>query len=142
MMRSFQFAAGAFLLGAAAVSSSLAGTSIEQHRWKERLLIVFAANAASPALGRQRAIAKGMGSAMQQRDLVQIEVVGETVLGADESAAALRGRYGVQANAFRVLLIGKDGGVKMESAEPVSGQRLAETIDAMPMRRREAAGKE
>ena len=37
----------------------------------------------------------------------------------------------------QVLLIGKDGGVKLRSTEPVSTDELFALIDSMPMRRRE-----
>ena len=37
----------------------------------------------------------------------------------------------------RILLVGKDGGVKLRSEEPVSIQRIFDLIDSMPMRRRE-----
>ena len=49
----------------------------------------------------------------------------------------LRRRYGVAPDAFAVLLIGKDGGVKLRSARPLALRGLFEAIDAMPMRRAE-----
>lgn len=39
---------------------------------------------------------------------------------------------------FRIRLVGKDGGVKLDSAKPVSCDELFKLIDAMPMRRAEA----
>jgi len=36
-----------------------------------------------------------------------------------------------------VLLIGKDGGVKLRSKAPIAPRTLVETIDAMPMRQDE-----
>ena len=44
-----------------------------------------------------------------------------------------------EAAAFRVRLIGKDGGEKLDSAAPVSAAALFALIDAMPMRRAEMA---
>ena len=38
---------------------------------------------------------------------------------------------------FSVILIGKDGGVKLRSAEPVSAEAIFGLIDGMPMRQRE-----
>jgi hypothetical protein len=74
---------------------------------------------------------------MAERDLILIKVTGDTVRGASDRAADLRRRFGVRAGAFRVVLIGKDGGVKIEAAAPLPARRLFETIDAMPMRRDE-----
>ncbi len=39
--------------------------------------------------------------------------------------------------AFTALLVGKDGGDKLTSTEPLTLQKLYGTIDAMPMRRSE-----
>ena len=38
---------------------------------------------------------------------------------------------------FRVVLIGKDGGVKLRQEEPISVADLFALIDSMPMRKQE-----
>ena len=38
---------------------------------------------------------------------------------------------------FAAILVGKDGGEKHRSVEPISPQTLFDLIDAMPMRQRE-----
>jgi len=43
----------------------------------------------------------------------------------------------VAAPAFRIRLIGKDGGVKMDRSSPVDTLTLFSLIDAMPMRQAE-----
>jgi hypothetical protein len=55
--------------------------------------------------------------------------------GSDESAA--RSRFRVEAGAFAAVLVGRDGGEKFRSSEPVPVEKLFGLIDAMPMRRRE-----
>ena len=40
-----------------------------------------------------------------------------------------------------MLLIGKDGGVKLRSAHPIPPEALFQTVDAMPMRRSEVRGR-
>lgn len=96
---------------------------------QERLLYIFARDAASPELRSQRAV--GDPAADNARDLRRVEVVGD---GAE--ARILRRRFGV-AGAFGVVLVGRDGGIKLTAARPVSAATLAATIDAMPMRRDE-----
>ena len=64
-----------------------------------------------------------------------VEVLGNTVRGASDSAAALRRSYKLPADRFTVILIGKDGGEKRRSDTPMSAATLTATIDAMPMRR-------
>ncbi len=56
--------------------------------------------------------------------------------------AALRKRFGVGTGEFRVVLLGKDGGEKFASAEPVSSENLVGMVDAMPMRREETRRKQ
>ena len=52
-------------------------------------------------------------------------------------APELRNRYNVSAGDAAVLLVGKDGGVKIRQAHALSAETLFTTIDAMPMRQRE-----
>ena len=112
-----------------------AALTIDAARWHDRLLIVFAPDPASPPLAAQRQAVDA--PAFADRDLRVVEVVGDAVTGAAEPAAALRRRFHIAAGSFRVLLVGKDGGVKLDSATPLAAARLAATIDAMPMRRDE-----
>jgi hypothetical protein len=123
---------------ACVVPDRTAAADVDAHRWRDRLLIVFAAGENAPALLRQRDIARQARADFSERELVTIEVVGNSVSGSDESAAALRERFGVAPHAFRVLLLGKDGGVKMVSSVPLAAGALVSTIDAMPMRREES----
>ena len=53
------------------------------------------------------------------------------------AARRLRDRFDVPDDAFRVVLVGKDGTEKRREAEPVSARSVFDTIDAMPMRQRE-----
>ena len=116
------------------------------YQWKKRPLVVFAGSDSDPALARQRGIVKALRPAFIDRKMVVVYVAGETVtadLGPppQQSAAALRQRYGVAQGQFRALLIGLDGGVKLTSSEPMAGEKLFVTIDAMPMRQDESKGR-
>jgi len=51
--------------------------------------------------------------------------------------AAARRRFHVRPTDFTVILIGKDGGEKLRSHQPISLDTLRSTIDAMPMRQEE-----
>lgn len=46
-------------------------------------------------------------------------------------------RRAFAANGFEVLLIGKDGGVRLRQPRPITPEALFAKIDAMPMQRRE-----
>lgn len=121
----------------AGMASAGASESLTDYAWKDRILIVFSASGQSNELAEQRRIIHDAGTTFDDRSLRVVEVVGNQVNGASDSADALRTRYGIDTNAFKVLLIGKDSGVKIASATPVNANDLNDTIDAMPMRRNE-----
>lgn len=127
------------------VASLVIGPSAEAmttYRWKKRPLVVFAPDAASPALARQRATIAASRAGMAEREMVVVSIVADRVSselggGPRSSAAALRARFGVPRGAFRAILAGKDGGAKITSGQPITASTLFRTIDAMPMRRQE-----
>ncbi|MES3082773.1 DUF4174 domain-containing protein [Sphingomonas faeni] len=111
-----------------------ASPTIAQMRWERRVLIVSASTAEDPALAAQRRILATWKTNAAARDLTIVEVVGDTVRGASDPAAALRRKYHLPAS-FTAILIGKDGGEKLRSAKPFPAAALEATIDAMPMRK-------
>jgi hypothetical protein len=111
-----------------------ASPTVAQMKWERRVLIVSASTAEDPALAEQRRILTAWKTSAAARDLTIVEVVGETVRGASDPAAALRRKYHVPAS-FTAILIGKDGGEKLRSAKPFPAAALEATIDAMPMRK-------
>ena len=130
--------AGAITGSFALLASASDGVGSVNHLiWHQRVLVIFADTPGSAPLAAQREIIARASDAMAERDLVLVEVVGDSVKGASDSAATLRHRYGVKARTFRALLVGKDGGVKLDSQQPIALQKLTSTIDAMPMRQQE-----
>jgi len=132
------------LLSVASVGSAAA--AMADYRWRYRPLLVFADDAAGASLVRQRGIVAANRAGLAERDVVVVWVVGTAVMsefgpGPGQDARALRARYGVTRGAFRALLVGKDGGVKLSQAAPLDAGRLFATIDAMPMRRDEVRRK-
>lgn len=115
----------------------IAAAPLDSYRWQDRILLVFAPDAASPELATQRAIGREQAAGFTERDLRTVEVVDDAVTGASDPADALRRRFGAR-DAFRVVLLDKDGNVKLDAAAPLPADRLFATIDAMPMRRSEA----
>jgi hypothetical protein len=122
---------------------------LERHQWEHRLLFVFAPSDTSDALAQQASAFEGHDAGFRDRDLLLLTVTGadqgmhRPVPGADPqpltgaAARRLRDRFDVPPDAFRVVLVGKDGTEKRRDAEPVTARSLFDTIDAMPMRQRE-----
>ena len=120
---------GMVLAGGGAMA---AGNPLVVHRWKARVVVMSAPGPGDPHLMRQRALLAAVPDGMRDRDLVVLEAVGGTA-----EARSLRARLGLPDTAFRVVLVGKDGGTKLNSATPLPAETLFSTIDAMPMRRDE-----
>jgi hypothetical protein len=123
---------GLGLAALAAGAATAGGHPLEAYRWRARVLVVSAPDAADAGLRAQRAALGPLRGDLAARDLVVLEAVGD-----DSTARALRATLGLPSGAFRAVLVGKDGGAKLTSAEPIPPQRLFATIDAMPMRREE-----
>lgn len=127
---------------AALTAWSTPSSAMDAYKWKFRPLVVFAPAPGDAGLARQRSQVNSFRPAFIDRKMVVVYVTGDSVSvelgpGPRQSAAALRARFGVGPDEFRVLLVGKDGGVKLSQASPIAAQPLFRTIDAMPMRQDE-----
>jgi hypothetical protein len=118
-----------FLMLATVPASAAPSADPADYLWKSRVLITFATHADDPALAEQTHTVTAAQAGMAERDLVLLRHIGD-----DD---ALRRRYGVAGKGFEVLLIGKDGGVKLRSDHPIAAADLFQTVDAMPMRKDE-----
>ncbi len=116
-------------------------SDLDHYRDHHRLIVLFAPSARDPRYARQDRLLRGETLGMRERDLLRIAVFPRltTVDGRRSTLdpAALRLRYGVKEGDFRLLLIGKDGGVKRTATKPVAPKGLFDQIDAMPMRQAE-----
>ncbi|NBB90320.1 MAG: DUF4174 domain-containing protein [Spirochaetes bacterium] len=152
------FVALAFTYGGQAMAQhSSEGFSMDRFRWNNRPLVVFAPSVENDDYVEQLRRLEDAARELADRDMVVIHALDDTgpssaVGGRIElfdtssprretlsagAVASLRDTYGVGEQEYAVLLIGKDGGVKLRSAEPVSTAALFSLIDSMPMRRRE-----
>ncbi|WP_407690108.1 DUF4174 domain-containing protein [Rubrobacter aplysinae] len=97
---------------------------------KPRRLLVFAPAAEDARLLRQRELLSGAAEGLSDRDLRVEYLTGDR-------AAPARREYGVAADVFAALLVGRDGGVKRRYPELVASDELFGHVDEMPLRRRE-----
>lgn len=104
--------------------------NLEKYRWQNRPLLVFTPSEQHPAYQQTLAAIEREQPDFADRDMVLLTALAN-------EAEPLRNRYRIAANEFRILLIGKDGGVKLESAEAADMDEIFRLIDGMPMRQRE-----
>lgn len=104
-------------------------TDLSQFVWEKRPIVVFADSPNDPNFGLQMEYLENRAADLAVRDVV---VLTDT----DPSAnSALRQK--LRPRGFMLVLIGKDGGVKLRKPIPWDVRELSRTIDKMPMRQRE-----
>jgi hypothetical protein len=111
--------------------------SVAGMQFHNRVLLVFAPSLRDPRLIAQRTtMAKAVLEAAT-RDLVMVQVADGQVIGAHDQAERLRRRFHVPPDAYRTLLIGKDGKVARTAPAPINAASIMRAIDTMPTRREE-----
>ena len=118
-----------------------------QYRWQNRLLFLFSPSPEVPAFQTLSRELSRNPDGVRDRDLLVFSVLeqGPSFLGPQETtseeAESLRRRFGVTRGAFTLLLVGKDGTVKLQREGMTALKDIFKLIDSMPMRRREMRGK-
>ena len=103
------------------LSSPEAGLpDLSTHQWRHRVIIIDTPTQQSAEYLRQSAALAAVSVGLHER---HVQIVTQT------------------AKVFRVRLVGKDGGVKLDRGAPVDVTTLFALIDAMPMRRAEMSGR-
>lgn len=106
---------------------SPATANLERYQWQSRPLVIFAPSPQDARYQQQIALLKQNPAALAERDIV--------VLSDTDPAQHGRLRSELNPRGFEVVLVGKDGGMKMRETEPLTAEILFSTIDKMPMRR-------
>ena len=116
---------------------------LSQFQWKNRLLFLFAPNRSHPLFDAlQKSIAIEQAE-VADRDLVIFEILESDSSRMDmtdldpQVAQSLRDKFDVPRGRFAVILVGKDGGIKLERQEETRLEDIFALIDSMPMRREE-----
>ena len=123
-------------------SQALADSPLDPYRWHNRILLVFAPSDNDERLGTTRNMVREHESGFVERHLITGTLLANEGIFDGQPLNAvrtesLRKRYTVGRSDFVVLLIGKDGGVKLRLTRPPEATELFELIDSMPMRRQE-----
>lgn len=102
----------------------LEGDTLDSLRWQSRAVVILGDGDEVEA---QIAALLAASAALRERDVV--------ILTEGPGAAPLRERAG---DGFMVMLIGKDGGVKLTQNSLIDPSEVVSLIDTMPMRQQEA----
>ena len=121
---------------------------LEAFQWKNRIILVFAPSSNSDVYKRQMQEFEGQEHGILDRDLIILELFedGESRWGnkslSERVAPRMRRQFEVGEGEFVLILIGKDGTVKLRSNHPVAASKIFDLIDSMPMRQEEMRRKQ
>lgn len=102
---------------------------LEQFQWTHRPVVVFADSPEDPRYQEQIERLMQGADALRERDVV--------VLTDTDPAAKSALRKKLRPRGFMLVLVGKDGGVKLRKPRPWTVRELSRTIDKFPERMRE-----
>lgn len=97
--------------------------------WQKRPVIVFADSPVDPRFTEQMELLQDGMDELRTRDVV--------VLTDTDPAARSPLRQKLRPRGFMLVLVGKDGGVKLRKPLPWTVREITRTIDKMPIRQRE-----
>ena len=102
---------------------------LAEYLWQKRPVLVFADTSLDPRFVEQLSMLEREIERLEERDVVILTDTDPTIL------SPLRREY--RPRGFQLLLIGKDGQVKLRKPFPWNVRELSRAIDKMPMRRQE-----
>jgi hypothetical protein len=116
------------------INFSLHAESIADHLWKNRVIVTFSSTKSNPERLLLKKQIDEFNCEFKTRDLVHIDLI-----QGSNDYESLSKKFSISGDKFTLLLLGKDGEVKLVSTTP-SLMEVFTQIDAMPMRRREIQG--
>jgi hypothetical protein len=104
-------------------------SDLSEFRWEKRPVVVFADSENDPAFIEQMEFLEDEIEELLVRDVV--------VLVDTDPAARSPLRLRMRPRGFMLVLVGKDGGIKLRKPFPWDVREITRSIDKMPMRQRE-----
>jgi hypothetical protein len=106
---------------------------LAEHLWVARPVIVFAPSDQDPRFQRQMRELESRAEELAERDVV---VITDTTPGISRSdTTPLRAKF--RPHDFNLLIVGKDGEVKLRRPGPVTAAQILRLIDRLPLRQQE-----
>ncbi|NDV99222.1 DUF4174 domain-containing protein [Salipiger sp. PrR002] len=102
---------------------------LQDMRWDKRPVLLFAPSESDATYSQQMALFRQAEAELRDRDIVVL-----SDLRPDQPSPL---RQGFSPGGFKLVLVGKDGGVKLEEDAVLYPEQLFAVIDRMPMRRNE-----
>ncbi|AXT53699.1 DUF4174 domain-containing protein [Aquimarina sp. BL5] len=115
---------------------------LNQHQWKDRVILVLADSYKNSQLTKQLSEFSTKVNDLQERKLVVYRIVPSSYQKGIKKSDIIKNntlytKYNSSNEDFKIILIGLDGGAKLESNKVISSSQIFDQIDQMPMRRQE-----
>jgi len=129
------------------VYGNLNGQNLEKYQWKNRILLIAASTTSVEQFQAQIKELDHSEEGLKERKLLVCQLVGDQYKIVNyleeekreewQTLASKKQEVLDQKDRFKVMLIGLDGGIKLERTEVLKKVELYRIIDSMPMRRSE-----
>lgn len=127
---------GLVLIHLLSMNSSFA-QSLEDYRWKKRLVFIMNPGGDNPLMHPQVKSFREFSDEISERETLLFIKTGDRVTDPEGNIQLVKIGEIPYNNFQGVVLIGKDGGVKLKEEFPVEPSALFSLIDSMPMRKAE-----
>lgn len=121
------------------------GQNIKKHQWENRILLIYSEDTNSKNTEHQKLILQEHQKEINERKIVVYQFTKEqfnfNFKGKWKNSNSLYQKYIKKSTPFKILLVGLDGGIKLEQNSIISSEKLFTIIDGMPMRKRELRNK-
>lgn len=118
---------------------------VKKHKWENRVLLVFTHKKNDEIFNKQISNLLKEKKGLTERKLIIYQFVKDQYSINFDSKWLLsslkKNKYKTESENFKVVLIGLDGGIKLEQTSFLSTKKLFTIIDGMPMRRNEIRNK-
>ena len=130
---------------------NLNAQNLEKHTWKNRILVVKTSDSSSEIYQEQIKEFRNSTDELKVRKFVFYKITGDhfelidfvnnELNDSGKTAGKSIGMILNDKENFEVILIGLDGGIKLEQTDVLRKEALFNIVDAMPMRRNELSKK-
>ena len=136
-----QYLNNIWLLTVILISTTTMAQNLDAYKWENRILLLKVSDFSSGELKEQLKTLQHHPVELRNRDILIFIVTDDAVLDTLKRKTALKSRQIIEAYGLKdfqgLILIGKDGGVKMKESFVVNPKVIFSLIDSMPMRQAE-----
>jgi hypothetical protein len=130
-----------FLALTVCIPMEIVAMDLTQFKWKNRLLFIFAPDANHALFKNLRGEVTAQKEELRDRDVIVFELLeqGPSKMNTSpldpQQADSIRDHFDISPDAFGMILVGKDGGIKLRRNDQVDIGEIFKFIDSMPMRK-------